>query len=216
MNWPGVSPPAGPRAPRPWQNFPVLDGRVGAEAQQFRIWVAAPGPAIRELLRYRVLALLAIAMACLAGLIIIRIRRRRKERRDPTSGVLGAEPTRGRHAVGGPAGFGELPAAQPDLTHLAVARRDVPDPAMRRPGPGTRRPGGRAVDEPGPDGFPRGSPSADHASVEEAPAENGAPTEGALPGTLQALGLELGDNGIHETPAGPPWEPAEKPPGGAS
>jgi hypothetical protein len=71
------------------------------------------------------------------------------------------------------------------------------------------------VDEPGPDGFPPGSPVADHAPMDEPPAQNGAPAGGALPGTLQALGLELGDDGIHEAPAGPPWAPAEKPPGGA-
>ena len=193
----------------------MLDGRVGAEAQQLRIWLAAPGPAIRELLRYRGLALLAVALACLAGLIIIRIRRRRKDRRDPTRGVLGAEPARGRHAVGGPAGFGELPAAQPDLTYLAAARRDVPDPARRRPGRGARRPADRAADGPGAGGFPPGGPAADHALAAGPPAENGAPAGGALPGTLQALGLEVGDNGIREAPAGPPWEPAEKPPGEA-
>ena len=194
----------------------MLDGRVAAEAQQLRIWLAAPGPAIRELLRHRELALLAVALACLAGLIIIRIwRRRRKERRDPTSGALGAEPARGRHAVGGPAGFGELPAAQPDLTYLAAARRDVPDPARRWPGRGARRPADRAADGPGAGGFPPGSPAADHAPAAGPPAENGAPAGGALPGTLQALGLELGDNGIREAPAGPPWEPAEKPPGEA-
>ena len=209
----GDFPPAGSRAHRPWHNFPVLDGRAGAETQQFRIWVAAPGPVIRELLRYRGLALLAIALACLAGLIIIRVRRRRKERRDPARGALGAEAARGRHAVGGPAGFGELPAAQPDLTHLAVARRGVPDPAMGRPSRGTRRPADKATDEPGLTGFSPDGPIADHAPVEEAPAENGAPAGGAPPGTLQALGLELGENGIRQAPAGPPREPAEKPPG---
>jgi hypothetical protein len=195
----------------------VFDRRVAAGAQQLRIWLAAPGPAIRELLRYRELALLAVALACLAALIIIRIRRRRKERRDPTRSALGAHPARGRHAVGGPAGFGELPAAQPDLTHLAGARRDVPDPALRWPGRGPRRPGARAGDEPGPGGFPPGGPAADHGPTEKPPAPNGAPAGGALPGTLQALGLELGDDGIRKAPApaGPPWAPAEKPPGEA-
>jgi hypothetical protein len=191
----------------------VLDGRVEAEAQQFPTWLTTPGPVVRELLRYRVLALLAIALACLAALIVIRVRRRRAARRDGLAG-LAAGAARGRHAVGGPAGFGELRTARPDFSHLAAMRDGGPDLAGGGHGPGTRRPRGRAVDEPGLSGSAPDGPIGGPAPTEQSPAENGVPAGGTPPGTLRAWGLELGDGGIRAAaPAGPPWAPAEKPPG---
>lgn len=196
-------------AHRPWRSSPVLDWGIGIRAHQFRIWDTAPGPVIREVLRYRALAVLAIALACLTGLVIIRVRRRRVAARGSARGPAAA---RGRHAVAGPAGSGELRTARPDFTRLAVVRRGVPDPAMGRPGPGTRRPGDRAVGEPGWIGSSPGGRTASYAHAEEAIAANALSAGGRPPGTLQAWGFELGDNGIRTNSAGPPWEPAEKPP----
>ena len=168
---------------------------------------------MRELLRYREPALLAIALACLAALIIIRVRRRRAARRDSGLRALEAGAVRGRHAVGGPAGFGEIRTARPDFGQIAVMRGGGPDPAKGGRGPGARGPGDRAVDEPGLSGPSPDGPMGGHVPAEEAPAENGAPAGSPLPGTLRAWGLERGDNGIRAAPAGPPWEPAEEPPG---
>jgi hypothetical protein len=173
---------------------------------------AASNVTIHRLLGYRELALLAVALTCITGLIIIRVRRRREARRE-ARGLLEAGTARGRHAVGGPAGFGELHSARAHFTHRASTRRGIPDPAVDRPGPGTRRPGDQAVDEPGPSSYPPDEPPAGRAPAEEAYAGNGAPAGGESLGILQSWGLEPGDNGISQAPAGPPWEPAEKPPG---
>ena len=203
--------PAHSGAHRPWHNSPVLDGRVGTTAPRFRIWVTAPGLVVREVLQYRELALLAVALACLAGLIIIRVRRRREAARGSVLGPLEAETARGRHAVAGPAGGGELRTAWPDLPRPAAVRRGVPDPGMGRPGPGTRRPADQGVDEPGWSGSSPGGPRASGAPAEEAYPAHGPPARGTPTGTLQAWGFEHGDHGARTNAAGPPWKPAEMP-----
>jgi hypothetical protein len=200
-------------ARQPWHNSPVLDERVGIRAHQLRTWVTSADPVIREVLRYRELVLLAIALACLTGLIMIRVRRRRAAARGSARGPLAADAARGRHAVAGPAGVGELRTARPDFTRLAVARRGVPDPAMGRPGPSTRRTGDRAMDDPGQSRSSWDGHTASYAPGEGDGAASSPSAGGMPPGTLPARGFELGDNGIRANSADPPWEPAEKPPG---
>ena len=208
---PGLSPRA-LQGRRPRHESLVLDGSVGATAHRFRTWVTASGPVIREVLRYREFALLAIALGCLIGLIIIRGRRWREAARGFMRVPREAE-ARGRHAVAGPAGSGEIRTVRPDFTRLGLLRRGVPDPAIGRPGPGTRRPGGRALDE---SARSSSSPDGRTASYTPAGAANAAPGPSIWdtpPGTPPAWGVELGNNGIKKDSAGPPWEPAEKPPG---
>ncbi len=79
----------------------MLDGSVGTTAHRFRTWVTASGPVIREVLRYREFALLAIALACVIGLIIIRGRRWREAARGFTRVPQEAGAARRRHAVSG-------------------------------------------------------------------------------------------------------------------
>lgn len=209
---PGLSPRA-PQGRQPRHDSPVLDGSVGATVHEFRTWVTASGPVIREVLRYRAFALLAIALGCLIGLIIIRGRRWREAARGFVRVPLEAEAARGRHAVAGPAGSGESRTVRPDFTRLALLRRGVPDPAIGRPGPGTRRPGGGALDESARSGSSPDGRTASYTPAEAANAAHGPSIWDTPPGTLQAWGVELGDNGIRKNSAGPPWESAEKPPG---
>jgi hypothetical protein len=180
-------------ARQPWHNSPVLDGRVGIRAHQLRSWVTAADPVIREVLRYRELLLLAMALACLTALIMIRIRRRRAAARGSARDPVAAHAARGRHAVAGPAGVGELRTARPDFTRLAVARRGVVGPAMGRPGPGTRRTGDRAMDDPGWSGSSWDGCAASYAPAEGDSAAN-SPSAGGMP-----------PGGAPRTPTGPPW-----------
>ncbi len=191
----------------------MLDGSVGTTAHRFRTWVTASGPVIREVLRYREFALLAIALACVIGLIIIRGRRWREAARGFTRVPQEAGAARGRHAVSGPAGSGEIRTARPDFTRLALLRRGVLGPAVGPPGPGTRRPGDRGLDESARSGSSPDGRTASHVPAEAANTAHDPSTWDTPPGTLQAWGAEPGDNGIGKDPAGLPWEPAEKPPG---
>ena len=167
-------------ARQPWHNSPVPDGRVGIRAPQLRTWVTAADPVIREVLRYRELVLLAIALACLTGLIMIRVRRRRAAARGFARRPLAADAARGRHAVAGPAGVGELRTARPEFTRLAVTRRGAQDPAMSHPGSGPRRTGDRAMDDPGWSGSSWDDFTASYASAEgDSPANS--PSAGGMP-----------------------------------
>lgn len=177
---------------------------------------------VRELLRYRALALLAIALTCLTALIVMRVRRRRaiaarpsllrKLRRGSKHDPLEANAAAGRHAVAGPAGFGKPPTGRPEFTPLATMRRGVPDPAMGQSGPSTHRSGDPAVGESGSSSPSPGGPAIDRSPVGEADADSGAPVwDTLLPGTRQPWGSESRDNGMRKASAGPPWEPAEKP-----
>jgi hypothetical protein len=160
------------------------------------------------------LALLAIVLACLTGLIIIRVRRRRRARRDSAYGSPGAQAARGRHAVGGPAGSGKLPAAPPDFTRGAVEGGGIPDPPPGWADPGTHHPSGDpSLGEPGTSGPAPDGPWDGGTPAGEAEAENGSPGAGAPPGILRSWGVTPEEDAAGQTPAGPPWEPAGKPPG---
>jgi hypothetical protein len=225
----------------------VLDGKAGTLTQQFHLRVAAgfhlPSEVrsgLRELQRYRTFALLALALACLIALVIIRVRRRRRGlRSDPAE----ARPVSGRHAVGGPAGIGDLPAGRLDFSHFTVMRQDIQDPDTGWSSHGTRRLAGPVADEPSADGrgvqdrppgqpgpsTPFGDPVADEPSANgvspggpdrqrapegEPDADSSAAIPDALPSIPPPEESEPGDNGTGEPSAGPPWEPAERPSAG--
>jgi hypothetical protein len=167
-------------------------------------------PAARRLMsahlrRYLVFALLVIALTCLIALITLRVRRRRASARQPVDEARGA---RGRHAVAGPAGFGDDPIGWPDFTPFAGARGGAQDPAMGRSGSGISRFGDPAVGEPGYRPPPDGP-----VPMDKADAPGDVLAEDVLHVTQPLPRSERTGNGIRPASGGPPWEPAGKPPG---
>jgi hypothetical protein len=198
----------------------LVGGRRAAPASGPPAALHVPAGGFRELLQYRLLALLTIALTCLIIIILVIICARRrgmiaagstsphKGGRGSALGSPDAGAAHGRHAVAGPAGSGDPPTGRPDFVRRAFTRRGIRDLAIGRFGSGTRGSGDLALDGLG----LRGSGPCGPVPVPRADAGDGAPGREVAPATLQAR-FEPWDKSSRKASSGPPWEPVENPPG---